>query len=189
MGAPRHDPETIELALTTLALAGDSPTKAAAVLADGGIRVSRRVIAGWRDKFPDRYAHIRDVRAREIERSVVHKARALAEQYSDLEQELITEIRAQMAAGTLKDASTTLRNIAVSKGIAIDKMLVVDGRPNQIAEHRSVDDDLRELARMGFVDTTATEEPAALGQSHNDVEVATTTLLMRDEATIRRTPC
>jgi hypothetical protein len=165
MGALRHDEETIELALTTLALAGDNLTRAVQMLRSHGVRVSRHALTNWRDSNAPRYAHIREVRARDIERSVVHKARALAEQYSDLEFDLIAIVRAQMNAGMLKDPSTTVRNVAVSKGIAIDKMLVVDGRPNTITETRSADDVLRHLTAMGYVDVAESIDSARLPAS------------------------
>jgi hypothetical protein len=201
MGAPR-DEETIELALTTLALAGDSPTRAVAMLADAGVRVSRHALSKWRETYADRYAVIRDVRAREIERSVVHRSRALAERYCELEDKLIDDIQAQREADArlqrehttlsallavaadddrekiqqaldalppraIKDPSTTLRNIAVSKGIAVDKMLIVDGRPNHITEQRSADDVLRELDHMGIGSWGSVD-----GEASEAVEVA-----------------
>lgn len=151
MGAPHHDEETIELALTALALAGDSPTKAVARLKDDGVRVSRCAIRKWREQHADRYAAIRETRARDIERSVINRHRALAERYCVLEDKLIDAIDAEIDAGNLKDASTTARNVAVSKGIALDKMLIMDGRPNAIIDTRSADDVLRALEARGFL--------------------------------------
>jgi hypothetical protein len=96
----------------------------------------------------------RHARRRNRKERVARKALALADRYSDLEGELIDEIRAQLAAGTLRDPSSASRNASVSRGISVDKLLVLGGRPNVITEHRSADDILRALAARGYIDVT-----------------------------------
>lgn len=161
MGTERHSEETRELALTTLALAGDSPTKAVDMLRDAGVRVSRNALQKWREKYADRYQQIRDTRVAEIEREVVRQTRTLVTRYTELELQLVDLIAKQAQDGTLKDPSTAARNASVSKGINVDKMLLIEGRPTEIV-HRSSEDVLRALAAKGYIEGTADELPAEL---------------------------
>jgi hypothetical protein len=162
VGSPHHTPATIETALIMLALAGDSPTKATAMLKHGGIKVSRAALAEWRDADPERWSRIRENAAARIERDVAHTARALAIDYAQLEAEAIAETRLKLASGDTRDPSTVARNAAVGKGINVDKLLLLEGRPTAITEQRSADDVLRGLAAKGYIVGTADEDDASL---------------------------
>jgi hypothetical protein len=55
------------------------------------------------------------------------------------------------------------RNAAFSMGVNIDKALVLEGRPNEIIDHRQGDDALRNLKKLVpwlIVDSTAEELPS-----------------------------
>ncbi len=67
----------------------------------------------------------------------------------------------------VRDPATLARNAAVTKGINVDQVLRLSGRPTVIAEHRNADDLLDCLAKkLGLtfeaepVDATVVEAPS-----------------------------
>lgn len=151
-----HTPEMIELGLLTIAAAGGSTHKASAVLKAQGIALSPGTLNYWRwDMYPNRY---RDTAARhsaQIEREIVNNVRALALRASDVAHKALDLEEKRIAAGNVKDAASSLRNIATTVGISVDKILILEGRPNSITESRSAEDVLRGLQAKGYIDSTA----------------------------------
>jgi hypothetical protein len=73
--------------------------------------------------------------------------------------------RERIKRGEVKDSSAVAQRLAIAQGISVDKMLVLEGRPNQITERKMDAEDhlriLHELAPHLFavVDSIAVEEP------------------------------
>lgn len=55
----------------------------------------------------------------------------------------------QLKDDKVRDASGSARNAAVGKAVNIDKILQLEQRPTSIVQHRSGDEVLRQLERMG----------------------------------------
>jgi len=158
----KHAAHEVDAALTAVALCGGRVTRAHEQLKASGVNIPYRTLAAWvADLFPNRYRHLAEQVAPQIEKSMVATARAAAMRSFEVAGEAV-ELEAQrLAAGEVKDAAASSRNLATTGGIMTDKMLLLDGRPTQISEQRSMDDVLRSLAAKGFIDGTATEEETA----------------------------
>lgn len=154
--------QEIDAALTAVALCGGRVSRAHEQLKVAGFNVPYDTLVQWVSmRFPNRYRHLAEQVAPQIEKSMVATARAAAMRSFEVAGEAV-ELEAQrLAAGDVKDAAASSRNLATTGGIMTDKMLLLDGRPTQISEQRSMDDVLRSLAAKGFIDGTATEEETA----------------------------
>ena len=147
-----YTPEQVETALTAIAITGSM--KEAAELTG----IPYTTVTTWRYKYADKYERIREERAPQIEQAVIKNLRAVMQRGSEATLLSIEKAVEQLEAGEVKDAAAFARNLATTQAIAADKMLLLDGRPTSISEHRTVDDELRELERLGFFDTTCEEE-------------------------------
>lgn len=154
-----HTPQLVETALLTIAMCGGNTQAAFDTLAAKNIHVGRSTLKAWQHvQFPNRYRDLAERYRASIEGEIVNNVRALALRASQVAQRALDLEEKRIAAGEINDASTSLRNIATSIGISVDKILLLEGRPNQITEQRSADDVLRGLRDRGYVDSTAEED-------------------------------
>ena len=154
-----YTPEQVETALTAIATTGSM--KEAAELTG----IPYTTVTTWRYKYADKYERIKEKRAPEIEQAVIRNLREIMARSGNAVLLSIDKAVEQLEAGDVKDAAAYARNLATTQAIAADKMLLLDGRPTSISEHRTVDDELRELERLGFFDTTCEEEPPDSAQT------------------------
>lgn len=143
--------------LLVLALHGGHSLRAHAQLQDEGINVSDRQLRNL--VHTDRYRQIREHHAAHIERSLIEHYKDAGRRSLEL-QMLATEKAIEQAHnGDLKDPAKTAQNAALASGIAIDKALLLDGRPNVIHGNRDVEQLVNALNRtLGFdAITTATD--------------------------------
>lgn len=153
-----HTPEMIEMGLMTLATCGGRTSVAAQTLAAKGIEIPKGTLNYWRyDLYPNRYRDIVDRYSATIEREIVNNVRALALRASEAAHKMLELEEQRIVEGDVRDAAGSLRNIATAIGISVDKIMILEGRPNQITESRSADDVLRGLRDRGYVDSTAEE--------------------------------
>lgn len=151
--------QEVDAALTAVALCGGNVTRAHRHLKASGHTVPERTLHGWvANQFPNRYRHLAEKYAPQIEKSMIATARAAAMRSFEVASEAVELEHERLQAGDVKDAAASSRNLATTGGILTDKMLLLDGRPTQISEQRSMDDVLRSLAAKGFIEGTATEE-------------------------------
>lgn len=161
----KYTPQTVEIALLTLAMCGDNSGAAVRTLAAKGIKVEQATLKTWRqDQFPNRYRDIAERHRGAIEGEIVSNVRSMALRASEIAQRALDLEEKRIASEQVSDASASLRNIATSIGISVDKILLLEGRPNQITEQRSSDDVLRGLTDRGYIDSTAEEADA--GPAH-----------------------
>lgn len=142
--------DDIERGLTALAMAGDNSIRAAEL-----IGISASTLRNWRLAHADRYEEIRLQRAPELERLIGNEARSLAIRYAAVEHQALDTAESKIGEANLTELSGLLKAAVIGKGVNLDKMLTLDGRPTNITEHRSRDDIFRELERDGLVNSTA----------------------------------
>lgn len=152
-----------EEALVVVALHNGNTRRAAAHLADQGKPISRSTLESWRRRYPDRYE---EVQKRELPRLRLR----LAEQNEEMADSLLDVMRDNIEALKLKASDPDLSfkeradaqyKLSLSQGIVVDKSLVLRGDPTQITEHRTADESLKGLKRLGLVvDSTAVEVAA-----------------------------
>ena len=145
--------EQIETALTTVAITANAKE------ASRTTGIPHRTILNWCNRHADKLKRIQEERAPQIEQAVIGKLRQGMLRGADATLLSIEKAIEQLEAGEVKDAAAFARNLATTQAIQADKMLLLDGRPTSISEHRTVDDELRELERLGFFDTTCEEDP------------------------------
>lgn len=154
-----HKPEDVDTALLVLALVGGSSVRAQEMLKTKGLSIPHTTLQDWRSKsYPNRYNDLCTRYRAEIEGEIVNNVRALALRASQVAQHALELEEQRIASGDTKDAAGSLRNIATSIGISVDKVMLMEGRPTQITEQRSSDDVLRELQAKGYVDSTAVDD-------------------------------
>jgi hypothetical protein len=79
----------------------------------------------------------------------------------NLEQRLMAKLAESVDELPPKEIAAAARNLATSKGINVDKLLTLTGRPSQISETRNADELLRKLEtlKVKSIQSTATETP------------------------------
>jgi hypothetical protein len=155
----KHSPEDIDAALLAFAATGGNASRASRLLKERGIDVSTSTVTKWAERtYPDRYMQIAATHGAELDRVLAEQARGIAMRASEVERLAIDNTEEALKAGEVKDPSAVARNMSVTKGIAVDKTLVLTGRPAQIVEHRSAADLIKKLEKLGIVDSTAVEE-------------------------------
>src|SRR4051794_3987172 len=163
-----YTPEEIDRGLLALAVTG---TAAAAsrqlALNDPPVKVDRRTIAGWRERYPDRWRDIQTNHAARVEETIINEARETAIRAAELERETLSLELERTKNKEVKDAGASARNASTVKGINIDKVLGLSGRPRVVVEHRQAEDiiaSLRRLAPKVFSANGEAEEVGSLPQ-------------------------
>lgn len=151
--------DRVQLGLTILALCRGNSIQAAKQMQELGHEIAGSTLRTWRTRdHVALYEEIRTKRAPEVERTVINDARDLALEYAELERLAIEKTTQALEQGTLKDPSAAFKNASIAKGVNVDKMLVLDGRPDTIVDHRRTREVLfAELERDGLIEGTAEE--------------------------------
>jgi hypothetical protein len=151
----RHDDETVEVALTEVALCGGSTALASKRLAERGILVKKSVMDNWKLRYPERYAQIRDQRAAEIQRLVAAAHEDLALKAAALTAKVLERTEKELDEIPARDLAGALRNVATTGGISVDKLTVARERPlNGAPASRDVNEIVRALEGMKVVQVT-----------------------------------
>jgi hypothetical protein len=150
-----HTDTDIERGLTALAVLGDAEK------ASKQTGYNARTILSWRDRHPDRWAHIETNRARIIDQACIDEFRTIVQEAADVTLLAVRKERENLVAGRTREPGQTALNMAKTAATMADKVAMMEGRPTAIVEHRNADDILRGLEKRGLVvDATATELPA-----------------------------
>jgi hypothetical protein len=153
----RYSASKVIEGLTVLARLAGNSSQASRVTG-----VSHTTLDDWRRRFPNRYADVADRLAQAVEADVIRDTRELAARLSETEFLALQRTHEKLEQGNDKEPATTLRNLAVTKGIQIDKNLVLTGRPTQISESRDAAELIKAIrARVTILDGEAEEEPEA----------------------------
>jgi hypothetical protein len=109
--------------------------------------IGERTLRSWLDRHPAEYADVRQRLVPQIEAGIIHDARTVAREAIDGAREAIALERQRIAAGEVKDAGASARNLATAGATWTDKMLLLDGRPNSIEKPcRSTEELMRSIA-------------------------------------------
>src|SRR5436190_10050250 len=156
----RYTPDDVERGLMALAVWGDG-TAASRRLAGKGHKVPARTLNHWKVAHAERFPEIANRHIREIREVLAHEQIEIARAAGEAERLAIAKTKGQLEDGSVKDASTAGRNLAVQKGIALDHALKQRGEPTVVHEHNIQADDilarLKKLAPTVFVEGEAEE--------------------------------
>lgn len=137
---PSYPLERIEEGLVALVLSAGNATEAGRQTG-----IPRRTIEDWRKRYPDRFHTLSERYGREIEQRIAQRARELATRAGEVELLALKRAEEQLERDEDKQPAMTLQRLATSKGINVDKALVLEGRPNQITSHESPGEILKAL--------------------------------------------
>ena len=154
-----YDHDTVDMALLQLVLNDYNVSKTCRDLeAHAGVKIPRKTLSQWRDRYPRRLQFHATHSARELEERIVTKQRAIASAALDVVHEAIEKEAVRVKAGDVRDMSAAARNMATTSAIATDKLLAMTGRPSAIVQHeRKPEQIIERLKELGVVEGTAEE--------------------------------
>lgn len=116
----------------------------------------------WYRTYTPRYAELRDKHAPLLERKAVEGLLSFFLATEEVKRVALQKtLDALNSEGGVKDPGATLKNLALAQGIAGTKLMELTGRPTSIIEHRSANEVLATLKRLGaVVDGDADEVPS-----------------------------
>ena len=156
----RFTPDEIKLALEVYAAVGENAGRAKRVLAKYGFEIHANTLREWSRRYQAEFEQIVFEARRQIDAHVVAQARSIVLEAGELEMKLVDNLRRDAEEGRIRDHAQALKSLTTAKAINIDKVAVYEGRPTQITEHRTVDENLRALRDLGrLVESTAEEVP------------------------------
>jgi len=166
-----YDAEAIDRGLLMLAVCAGDAAQAHRRLAAEGVSIPERTLRDWKThSHPQRFVEVQRSYSAELEGVIIDGARSAALLAARLEHAALERATEQMLDPDyeVRDPATVARNAAVTKGINVDQVLKLSGRPTVIAEHRNADDLLDSLAKkLGLtfeadelVDATVVEAPS-----------------------------
>lgn len=157
--AKDYDHDTVDMALLQLVLNDYNVSKTCRDLeAHAGVKIPRKTLSQWRDRYPRRLQFHATQSARELEERIVTKQRAIASAALDVVHEAIEKEAVRVKAGDVRDMSAAARNMATTSAIATDKLLAMTGRPSAIVQHeRKPEQIIERLKELGVVEGTAEE--------------------------------
>ena len=126
-------------------------------------------------RYAIRYEELREKHGPALERRVVSGLLDFMEQAEEVKRAALARTLADLQSEEgVRDASTAMKNIAISQGIAGTKMMELMGRPTSIIEHRSPNELLSRLRALGaIIEGTAEDlEPPAASLEETNPDVA-----------------
>jgi len=135
------------------------------------VKVNRHTLQDWRERHLEIYAKIEARYAREIEDRLISNAREQALRIDEVTSLAVEKTFEYLGADKLDDPSKAAMNLARTKDIGLDKMLLLQGRPNEITDDRDLQAALRWLIEkkvVNVVDGEAEEILTALSPGGNE---------------------
>lgn len=150
--------EQVEKGLHALATLGTG-SKASEVTG-----IPERTLQSWRSVHADRYHQIRQEVLPAIHARMAVDSEDLALEWAALERRGLTDLQDTWDELKPADKSAALRNATVSRGISVDKALLLRGQPTSIVKH-DVSADIRALVTAGIADVVEGTAEEVQGQT------------------------
>ena len=150
----RYTDQEIDQSLFALALASGNSRRASAMLKERGQKVPHTTLDTWKHRtHPERYERIQADTLPKVRARLADEMEALAQDQIDLEAEITKRLRERLGEIPDRDLSGSLRNVAVAKGINMDKTAPIRGEPTQIigSPVERAEDALAALRRHGLL--------------------------------------
>jgi hypothetical protein len=142
-------------------LEGGNIRRTAGVLKKIGTPIPRSTLSDWRRNEAALYAEIQREILPQLDAGLVEKLedgiRLSLDNHAKGAKRLGQDIEDADKIAT-RDVATANRNEAVAAATLLDKRQILMNLPTEIKRHVSVAESLRELQKMGAIDSTATEE-------------------------------
>ncbi len=103
------------------------------MLAESDIEIPYSTLGYWKYRSQaERYERVKADTLPKVRAKLADESEALAQDQIDLESEITKRLRERLGEIPDRDLSGSLRNVAVAKGINIDKTAPIRGEPTQI---------------------------------------------------------
>jgi hypothetical protein len=142
-----YSPEQVERGLFALAICGNA-AEAERQLAATGHKIPRTTLGHWKVTHAERFREISSKHTKQIREVIAQEQIEIAHAAGEAERVAIAKTKGELEDGSVKDASTAGRNLAVQKGIALDHSLKMRGEPTVVHEHRQAKDIVKALKRL-----------------------------------------
>lgn len=153
MTGVRFNEEQIARGLTAVVVCAGNFAAASRFLENEGLTVKPMTLRGWcQQRYPERYAELRERYAAELETHLIHDMRDLAVQGMEIQRLALDKTYERLVSGRDDDPSKTAANVSRVVQTNVDKMLAVSGRPTSIREDRNLGEVLRSLAAKGIIE-------------------------------------
>jgi hypothetical protein len=140
-------PHELEAGLQALVLCGGSTHKAEQMTG-----IPRATFKSWAVKHRERLDVIRHERGPQLERMAIDGFRAFILRAEHAKNVALDETLKRLEDGTARDPGRDLSQISVAQGIATQRMLELDGRPQGVpGGERTVTEIFKQLERLGAV--------------------------------------
>ena len=131
-------------------MCGGNARRASRELEEKGLKIPRTTLQKWsQSQHVERYAELRREVMPRIHDRMARESEDLAIEYGEAERKTLERYLQVVPELKPAEAAGAARNMATSRGIATDKALLLHGRPNQISEHRPIEETLKALSRLG----------------------------------------
>jgi hypothetical protein len=146
----RYTEAEIELGLRALAISGGNTRKASSLLARQGIKIPRTTLQFWAaEPYSERYRQIQDEVLPQIYAEIAQGTEDIARSATELEAKLIEKLQREYQDLDPDKAAAALQRVSTTKGINVDKSLLVRGRPTSIQATADITDLLKQAASLG----------------------------------------
>lgn len=169
-----YTPAEKDLGMSALLICGGNKRLAARELKRQGMEVPASTLQRWKEDHPERYRELETELMPEIRAQFAEGFQNLARNYMQ-GQEAATSLlldRMKKEEVDTRDLTNVVKAFAISGGIASEKAMLWRGEATSIVEHRSVDEDMAALKRMGVV-TVEAEDVTEVEPSPPPASIAT----------------
>jgi citrate lyase gamma subunit len=140
----------VELILSVLALNGGNVSRTARQVGEElRITIHPNTLKKWKNEsFPTRYAQIQDELSGKINDVVTGRIGDLALRGTEIQETILERLADQLVREDdipVKDLSPSLRNITQATDMNIKQKQLLEDKPTQIIEKRSIEDTVKEL--------------------------------------------
>lgn len=155
----RYSADTIESTLMALAAAGGNARIAHEALKGQGLEAPpMRTMSWWLTVYPNRFQRACELHADHLEDTILAQARTNAVFQGHIQRDLLRRLQQQVSHMSGKDAATAVQKLAISKGVDIDKTLLLTDRPTSITATPDVEATIRRLNALKIHAIEATAE-------------------------------
>jgi hypothetical protein len=157
----KYTAEEVDRVLVTYAMCRSAQDTHDRLKQQGVMTPSVRTIAYWRRHYEPRFIELRQKYRYEIEQVIVAEQVELIRAANAAAMELVSLTHKQAESGEIRDPAGAARNMQTVVGIAVTKILELEGRVTSQVVHLNGEQILRKLAQRGRVAEQADVESTA----------------------------
>jgi hypothetical protein len=145
-----HTEPEVDLALKMLAFNGGNAHLTAKQLKEEGLDITRYKLEGWRERsFPRRYHQIRNELGKEVGEDMAGRAFERALQADEASRLYLNEAIKRLPDLAPEDIAKAIQAFSNAMKNNVEKAQTLRGEPNVIEASRDINDEIRELERLG----------------------------------------